>query len=208
MTRLVIAQTFDGNPPLTRARSSRVALMGCSLHESIPWGLDRGGNDGAAVSVGEGSGIEDSKPSLSSRQEVRSCGRLLVSLSPSLPVWHAAGGRGGSRAGQATFGRCACRMRRCGRLDACPPLDPRPSPTPGLAGLPSRSAKPPSRSAQRPHPPTQQQPGRYAAALLRCISSPTTSQACAWLNGSGSAAAFFFASSPHKHTRPALLPLV
>jgi len=56
-----------------------------------------------------------------------------------------------------------------------------PHPWPGW--LPSRSAIASLPVSQRPHPPTQQQPGRFAALLLRCISSPTTSQACAWLHG-------------------------
>lgn len=113
------------------------------------------GNERAAVIVGEGSGIEDNKPSLSSRQEVPSGGRLPVSLSPSLPVWLAAGGRGGSRAGQATFGAAVCRQRgavawRC-QTHPTPAL---PHPWPGWAAvsvgkaaLPVSPAAPPSNSA-------------------------------------------------------------
>jgi len=85
----------------------------------------------------------------------------------------AAGGRGGSRAGQAPFVAAVCRRRRWGRLFAV--LRSIPGPPPPLAWLAAVSVGKASLPvSQRPHPPTQQQPGRYAAALLRCSRSTMT----------------------------------
>jgi hypothetical protein len=111
----VAAQTFDGCPSLHRARSSRWVVMGCSLRLSSP----------LVLSLWHHASIEGG-----------SATSILAAL-----VWGdaAAGGRGGSRAGQASFVAAAC--RRCGVVvRGCVTRQPRPSPTPGLAGLPSRSA--------------------------------------------------------------------
>lgn len=164
--------------------------MGCSLRESIPVVLierQHRGNQRAAVIVGEGRAFFP-QPS---------------------EVWRriGAGGRGGSRAGQASFVAVSCRQRGVvvrGRVTHRTPA--LPHPWPGWAAVSVGNSLPPG----QPSGPTLQLSNSQAASRRRCcVASAPQPQArlAPGFNGSGSATAFFFASPPPKHTRPALLPL-
>ena len=182
--------------------------MGCSLRESIPVVLiewqrtscdDRGRGESNEASLLQPSGGAQRWPS--------PC--LPISESPSLAP--AAGGRGGSRAGQASFVAVEC--WRCGAVVwRCQTHQPRPSPTPGLAGLPSRSAiasLPVSPAA----PPSNSATARPLRGFCRCFAAPrlklrpqaAASQACAWPHGFAVLvdASYLLRFSPHTST-PAL----
>ncbi len=177
--------------------------MGCSLRESIPLVLI----EWQRVSCGVRGRGECNEASLSSRQEVRSSGRLLVTPSPSLPVWHRRRVVGVVVVpGKHVRGRCVLAMWG-GGLEVPDPSTPAlPHPWPGWAAVSVGNSLPPG----QPSGPTLQLSNSQAASRRRCcVAAAPQRQArlAPGFNRSGSAAAFFFASSPHKHTRPALLPL-
>lgn len=175
--------------------------MGCSLRESIPLVLiekQHRGNQRAAVIVGEGSAT---RLHFSSRQEVRSGGRLLVSPSPSLPVWHRRRVVGVVVVpGKHVRGRCVSAMWG-GGLEVPDPSTPAlPHPWPGWAAVSVGNSLPPG----QPSGPTLQLSNSQAATRRRCCVAAAPqqqSQACAWLRIA--AALLLLRFAPHTST-PAL----
>ena len=173
--------------------------MGCSLRESIPVVLI----EWQRVSCGDRGRGESNEASLSSRDEVRSGGRLLVSPSPSLPVWHRRRVVGVVVV-PGKHVRCRLVLATWGRgLGVPDPSTPAlPHPWPGWAAVSVGNSLPPG----QPSGPTLQLSNSQAATRRRCCVAAAPqrqSQACAWLQRQRLRRYLLLRFAPHTST-PAL----